>query len=116
MRLLNCVVFLVTICLFACSSNPPAPVIDRLPSQSTSSSKPTNSLSSRSTFKQGDWRPDSYVIKKGDTLFSIGLEFGYDYKDIAVANNLAAPYLIKTGQVLKFTSLNETSKTGNCCQ
>ena len=103
--------------LAACSSNPPAPVIDRLPSQSnkigqTSQTKSipsakTTALANRPTYKSGDWRPDNYVVKKGDTLFSIGLEFGYDYKDIASANKIGAPYVIKVGQTLALASLKE---------
>ncbi|PKO93139.1 MAG: peptidase M23 [Betaproteobacteria bacterium HGW-Betaproteobacteria-1] len=48
-----------------------------------------------------DWRPDLYTVKKGDTLYSIGLEHGYDYKEIARANNIAPPYTIFVGQKLK---------------
>jgi len=48
-----------------------------------------------------DWRPDLYTVKKGDTLYSIGLEHGYDYKEIARANNIAPPYTIYVGQRLK---------------
>ena len=48
-----------------------------------------------------DWRPDTYTVKKGDTLYSIGLEFGYDYKEIAQNNNINAPYNIRVGQQLK---------------
>ncbi len=95
--------------LGACSTNP-APVIDRLPSKSTSTSKPAST--SKPYIKpgnkvNGDWRPDTYTVKKGDTLFSIGLEHGYDYKDIAQANDIKAPYTIKIGQVLKLGTLKE---------
>ena len=106
--------------LGACSSNPPAPVIDRLPSNTNQTSQPqstppakTTTLANRPTYKSGDWRPDSYVVKKGDTLFSIGLEFGYDYKDIASANKIAAPYVIKVGQSLALSSLKEPDESAN---
>jgi lipoprotein NlpD len=52
-------------------------------------------------------------VKKGDTLYSIGLEFGYDYKDIAQNNNLQPPYVIRIGQQLKLPKANEiTSPAG----
>lgn len=57
-----------------------------------------------------DWRPDSYTVKKGDTLYSIGLEFGLDYKEIAQWNNLVPPYTIHIGRVLKF-NLPKTAET-----
>lgn len=90
--------------LAACTTSPPAPVIDRLPANA-GKSEPSNikkqSISPRPIYKAGDWRPDTYTVKKGDNLYSIGLEFGYYYKDIAQANNINTPYNIKVGQVLK---------------
>lgn len=107
MHLLN--VTLLTLLFTACSSNPPAPVIDRLPSKSTTNKPSASSKlpSNRPTYKAGDWRPDTYTVKKGDTLFSLGLEYGYDYKEIAQANNITAPYTIKVGQTLKFGPLKD---------
>jgi lipoprotein NlpD len=107
----------IIICSFivACSTNP-APVIDRTPvSKQTSSTIATTSKVSKSAAKTtvnkngSDWRPDSYIVKKGDTLFSIGLEHGYDYKDIARANNIESPYVIKIGQTLKLDTLKDTN-------
>jgi lipoprotein NlpD len=113
--------FVTVICLVlsftGCSSNPPAPVIDRLPSNKPSTPNKPNAISkpnavskapvSRPVYKVGDWRPDTYIVKKGDTLYSIGLEHGYDYKEIAQANNISAPYNIKVGQPLKFSALKD---------
>ena len=98
-------VFWLLINLVACGSNPPAPVIDRLPESKSSTQK--NTAATRPTYKAGDWRPDTYVVKKGDNLFSIGLEHGYYYKDIAQANNIVAPYNIRVGQILKFKPLKD---------
>jgi lipoprotein NlpD len=42
-------------------------------------------------------------VKKGDTLYGIGMEFGYDYQEIAQWNNLAPPYVIRIGQQLRLT-------------
>lgn len=98
----------------ACSSNPPAPVIDRLPANKPSTSnKSGKSIATRPVYKAGDWRPDTYIVKKGDTLFSIGLEHGYDYKEIAEANSIAAPYTIKVGQSLKFSTLKDKPVTAD---
>jgi lipoprotein NlpD len=109
----NAVYLIIFAFLAGCSSNPPAPVIDRLP---TSKPSATNTVSTtkktnRPTYKTGDWRPDTYIVKKGDTLFSIGLEYGYYYKDIAQANNISAPYNINVGQTLKFSALKDKSIT-----
>jgi lipoprotein NlpD len=95
---------LLALLLAACESNPPAPVIERAPQ--TKPAPPATKAPSAKPAAGKDWRPDIYTVKKGDTLFSIGLEFGYDYKDIATANNIAPPYPIQIGQKLNFTSLN----------
>ncbi len=110
-RMRNASNLIIIAFLAGCSSNPPAPVIDRLPTSKPSvtntgvSAKKTN----RPTYKAGDWRPDAYLVKKGDTLFSIGLEYGYYYKDIAQTNNISAPYNINVGQTLKFSALKDKS-------
>lgn len=111
---LSCIAWLSWL-LLACSTTP-APVIDRTPAGSTPAGKtPTSASTAKTSSKMpakpvngkngSDWRPDTHTVKKGDTLFSIGLEYGYDYKDIARVNNIAAPYVIKIGQVLKLAEL-----------
>lgn len=105
---------LITISFIAACSTTPAPVIDRTPTAASSKqsiSKPTSkSITKSSPSKSGsDWRPDTYTVKKGDTLFSIGLEYGYDYKEIARTNNIDPPYVIRIGQTLKMDSLKEVA-------
>ena len=94
--------------LAGCATNEPAPVIDRMPGASKA---PTVKSASPSAASQAgkDWRPDLYTVKKGDTLFSIGLEYGYDYKEIAQANNIAPPYIIRIGQQLKSLDSKEST-------
>jgi len=46
-------------------------------------------------------RPDSYTVKKGDTLYSIALDNGLDYRDLAAWNGITDPAVIQTGQVLR---------------
>lgn len=84
---------LITFYIAGCTSNPPAPVIDRAPSHPKPATPATQSNNT-------DWRPNTYTVKKGDTLYAIGLEFGHDYKEIASANNISPPYQINIGQKL----------------
>jgi lipoprotein NlpD len=72
-----------------------APVIERLPGRVA---QPAPSIKSP---KAQDWRPQAYTVQKGDTLYSIALEHGYDYKEIAEWNGIQAPYTIRIGQVLR---------------
>ena len=43
-----------------------------------------------------------YQVQRGDTLYSIAFRFGWDWKALAARNGIAAPYLIRVGQVIRF--------------
>ncbi|MDP2244646.1 peptidoglycan DD-metalloendopeptidase family protein [Pseudomonas sp.] len=43
-----------------------------------------------------------YVVRRGDTLYSIAFRFGWDWKALAARNGIAAPYLIRVGQAIRF--------------
>jgi lipoprotein NlpD len=45
--------------------------------------------------------PGFHTVKKGDTLYSLALEYGQDYRDIAGWNYITDPNLIAIGQVLR---------------
>lgn len=52
-------------------------------------------------YREGDWRPEYHIVAKGDTLYSIALDYGQDYRELAAWNNLADPGLIKIDQRLR---------------
>jgi len=52
-------------------------------------------------YREGDWRPEYHVVKKGDTLYSIALDYGQDYRELAAWNSLEDPALIKIDQRLR---------------
>lgn len=68
----------LAVAMVACGSSPPAPVEDR----------------NRRT--PGDGR--EYVVQRGDTLYSIAFRYGLDYRRVAAANSIPAPYTIYPGQ------------------
>lgn len=43
-----------------------------------------------------------YVVRPGDTLFSIAFRYGWDYKALAARNNIPTPYTIHPGQTIRF--------------
>jgi len=49
--------------------------------------------------------PDVYKVKKGDTIFSLSLKCGFDYKDVAAVNNIKKPYKIGEGEEIRFDLL-----------
>lgn len=79
----------LAVLLSACANSPPAPVIDR-----------GTSVQNGAT-KTAEARPGYYVVKKGDTLYSIALDHGQAYRDVAAWNNIDNPSVIKVGQSLR---------------
>lgn len=70
-----------TLALTGCAAKHPAPVVD---------------LSS-----WRDPRPDTYTVRRGDTLYSIALEHGADWRDVASWNGISDPTRLPVGQVLQ---------------
>ncbi|WP_245541857.1 peptidoglycan DD-metalloendopeptidase family protein [Uliginosibacterium gangwonense] len=46
-------------------------------------------------------RPGYYIVKRGDTLYSIAHQYERDYRDVAAWNNLGDANVIKQGQELR---------------
>lgn len=88
--------------LAGCASTVPAPVEDRAAPQA---SAPAAAPATGAVAEQRGM----YTVKKGDTLYSIALDNGQDYKDIAAWNNLDNPNVIKVGQQLRITPPDEGS-------
>jgi len=49
-------------------------------------------------------KPKQCIVSKGDSLSSIGIQFGVDWRKIATLNGISAPYVIRPGQVLNLPS------------
>lgn len=75
-----------------CATHAPAPVEVR---GGASADRPA------ATASTGGERAGYYVVKKGDTLYSIALDHGQDYRDVAAWNAIENPNLIKIGQSLR---------------
>lgn len=89
---------LVGVLVAGCAANRRAPVIERAPQMQTPSSQPAFAKPApRLLDTQG-----FYTIKPGDTLYSIALDHGLDYKDVAAWNGID-PSRISVGQRLRLT-------------
>jgi lipoprotein NlpD len=77
--------------LGGCASRTPAPVIER-------GSAPGKGLAPVTTpAKPGEF----HTVKRGETLYSIALEHGQSYRDVAAWNNIDNPNVIRIGQQLR---------------
>jgi lipoprotein NlpD len=48
-----------------------------------------------------DWRPEVHVVQKGDTLYSIAFNYGFDYHELADLNGIHDPSVISIGQEIR---------------
>jgi lipoprotein NlpD len=92
--------------LSACAArHDSAPVIDRAPPPGKSARAPASAPPRAAP--QAAAEEGYYVVKRGDTLYSIALEHGADYRDVAQWNNLDDPTKISVGQQLRVKVLPE---------
>jgi len=91
--------------LVGCSTTQrPAPVVDR--------KQPARAPAPASKPAPARMAEGTYVVKKGDTLYSIALENGADYRDVALWNRLDDPTKINVGQVLRVVPPEERVQVG----
>ncbi|MDP1995749.1 MAG: peptidoglycan DD-metalloendopeptidase family protein [Gallionella sp.] len=86
--------------LAGCSSTGQrAPVIERgeAPKRSAVAADETRKKISR----EKDWRPQIHVVQKGDTLYSIAFNYGFDYHELAELNGIQDPTMIQIGQQIR---------------
>ncbi len=92
-------VLLVTAVVLAgcASSGQRAPVVER-------GEAPKKSAAEEARKKiphEKDWRPEVYVVQKGDTLYSIAFNHGLDYRELAELNGIQDPGVIQIGQQIR---------------
>lgn len=80
-----------------CASTRPAPVSERTPPPRTATSAPA----AKSIPPAAEQKGDTYTVKPGDTLYSIALEHGLDYRELAIWNGIENPSALRVGQQLQ---------------
>jgi lipoprotein NlpD len=80
------------------SQHPSAPVVDRTARSNAPQPPPVAKVTAPTPRTLPD---DHYEVKRGDTLYSIALEHGADYRELAQWNRLDDPTRIRVGQVLR---------------
>lgn len=83
----------------------PAPVEDRRPTRvATPAAKPPAAKAPVTGGAPVATADALYTVKRGDTLYSIALEHGADYREVAQWNSLDDPSKLSVGQVLRVTA------------
>ena len=77
--------------LAGCASAPPAPVLESAPDLPVEKPEPTVR------------RPDTHIIRGGETLIGIALEYGLDYQELALWNGIANPDQIDSGDIIRLS-------------
>lgn len=92
-----CMLLAIAAVLAGCSSSGHrAPIVDR-----SETGKKTTVAAEPAQKKRGrekDWRPEVHVVQKGDTLYSIAFNYGFDYHELAELNGIKDPSVISIGQ------------------
>jgi lipoprotein NlpD len=94
--------------LAGCASRKPAPVEDRTARPPPSPPAAAAPAAARAA-PEPDWRPPTYTVKRGDTLYAIALDHGLDYRELAAWNNIENLNRILVGQVLNLAAPGEVA-------
>ena len=102
-----------------CASRTRAPVEERAATPpwtalDAAAPAPSATAASATSFAgEADWRPATYTVKRGDTLYQVALDHGLDYRELAAWNDLENINLIRVGQVLRLTTPGDAATTSN---
>jgi lipoprotein NlpD len=97
--------FAVLVVLLAgCTTRSPAPVDDRRPPAAAKAKPPAVQAVPQAAARSG-----GYIVKRGDTLYSIALEHGVEYRELAQWNALEDPTKIRIGQELRVSAPGDRS-------
>jgi lipoprotein NlpD len=101
-----CLLVALTMLAGCMTSRHPAPVSDRTRQPpAASAAKPAPLV------RESDPRPEYYTVKKGDTLYTIALDHGLDYKELTEWNNIDNPNVIRVDQQLRLRAPASTVVT-----
>jgi lipoprotein NlpD len=80
--------------LGGCASRQSAPVIERAPGEQVPAAPAAPAAAV-------DQRPETYTVKRGETLYGIALDHGLDYRELAEWNGITNPNVIRVGDTLR---------------
>ena len=97
--------YLIPLLVAGCAAQKPAPVDDRRAPPQAAVLQP---VTPGATVQVAPATPSYYTVKRGDTLYSIALEHGVDYRELARWNGLDDPSKLRTGMELRLAPLPDS--------
>jgi lipoprotein NlpD len=97
---------LLLVALGACSSQKPAPVVDR--SGAPGSARPPSAAARPATAPR-EAKDGVYTVQRGDTLYSIAMAFGVDVRELARWNGLQDASVLRIGQTVRVAPPSEAT-------
>jgi lipoprotein NlpD len=94
-----CVVVVAVVA--GCAVRTGAPVVDRAADARAAAGKPP--VAAKPAPRTTDARPEFHAVRKGDTLYSVALDYGLDYRELAQWNGISEPGVISIGQQLRLS-------------
>jgi len=88
---------LLALCLAGCAARGPAPVVDRI---APPAALPAEAAPAAAAETPPPKAVATHTVKRGETLVSIALQYGLDYRELAAWNGITNPARIAVGQVL----------------
>lgn len=89
---------LLLVVLGACSSQKPAPVVDRTGTPSVARAP---AVADKPVPASREAKDGVYTVQRGDTLYSIAMDFGVDVRELARWNQLPDASVLRVGQSLR---------------
>jgi lipoprotein NlpD len=97
-------VAMLVLLLAGCAARRPAPVVERMPPP------PPPVVEVPLPPEPAVEKPiPTHVVRRGETLVSIALQYGLDYRELAAWNNITNPNRIEVGQVLALAAAGGTA-------
>ena len=92
-----------------CASRKPAPVEERAAPPTRPPQVAAPAPAPPAPAPEPEARPQTYTVKRGDTLYKIALDNGLDYRELATWNGIENVNLIREGQTLRLAAPGETA-------
>lgn len=102
---------IATVLVGCSSSKHRAPIIEK--GETGKKSAIATEQTQKKPAREKDWRPEVHVVQKGDTMYSIAFNYGFDYHELAELNAIKDPSVISIGQEIRLFPGRQNTATAS---